>query len=362
MQPPSLALLCRRGCSPAPRAGAGADRHLPQQHGVDRPARARWSSSPAHAAPAAAPTDALRVDGRQSDRRLLLPHAGARPRPRDRRDRAPAQRHPEGAAAQGLPGARPARRRRRQVPARWSSRCSARRSCARSSPTAAEVPRDRARTCKRIDGLNKANELRLRAFNITSGPEKGSCRLLAFVGGKLVADVTDDGGRRAAAAAPRLLVGAPKNAKGAVGQLRRRRRPRPQPLLSRQSRIMRAMSTTTVERPRERRARLGAGRQLAGDRPQRQPQHLRPRRRRRWPGCCPASRSTRATGSPTRSTTAARRSSGPARASRPSTTGSSSTRAGLTMAPLERGLSALAATRRRPGCARWAGSAGRGGR
>ena len=36
--------------------------------------------------------------------------------------------------------------------------------------------------------------------------------------------------------------------------------------------------------------------------------------------------------------------------------------AGLTMAPLERGRAAAAATRRRSRCARWGGAAGRGGR
>ena len=36
-----------------------------------------------------------------------------------------------------------------------------------------------------MKGINKANELRLRAFNVTSGPEKGSCRILAYVGGQL---------------------------------------------------------------------------------------------------------------------------------------------------------------------------------
>ena len=36
----------------------------------------------------------------------------------------------------------------------------------------------------RTKGINQANEMRLRAFNVTSGPEKGSCRILAFVGGQ----------------------------------------------------------------------------------------------------------------------------------------------------------------------------------
>ena len=60
-------------------------------------------------------------------------------------------------------------------------------------------------------GVNKANALRLRAFNVTSGPEKGQAKLLAFVGGDLVAEVTDDAAgdlhrrapRRSSSARPR---------------------------------------------------------------------------------------------------------------------------------------------------------------
>ena len=46
-----------------------------------------------------------------------------------------------------------------------------------------------------VKGVDKANKLRLRAFNITSGPDKGNCRILAFVGGEQVGDFTDTGGR-----------------------------------------------------------------------------------------------------------------------------------------------------------------------
>jgi hypothetical protein len=65
--------------------------------------------------------------------------------------------------------------------------------------------------------LNKANELRLRAFNLTSGPEKGSCHVLAFVGGQLVADVTDPGAGELEGRASGFSVGAVGNAKGAAG-------------------------------------------------------------------------------------------------------------------------------------------------
>ena len=132
------------------------------------------------------------------------------------------------------------------------------------------------------------------------------------------------GGGRTAGPRSRLLGRRAGNAKGAVGQLRRRRRPRPQPLLAAPSRIMRGDVDDDVEKPRRR----GPGSGLGGDwrvivcndnhntfehvaadaGPGAARRHRRPGPRR----------------SPSASTTAARRSSGPARASPPSTTGSSS--------------------------------------
>jgi hypothetical protein len=69
----------------------------------------------------------------------------------------------------------------------------------------------------RLKGLNKANEMRLRAFNVTSGPEKGSCRVLAFVGTQLVADVTDLAAGELEGRASGFSLGALGNAKGAIG-------------------------------------------------------------------------------------------------------------------------------------------------
>ncbi|HSR93487.1 MAG TPA: hypothetical protein VLK56_01360 [Solirubrobacterales bacterium] len=69
----------------------------------------------------------------------------------------------------------------------------------------------------RTKGLNQANELRLRAFNSTSGPEKGSCHILAYVGGQLVADVTDSAAGELEGRASGFSLGAVGNAKGAVG-------------------------------------------------------------------------------------------------------------------------------------------------
>lgn len=65
-------------------------------------------------------------------------------------------------------------------------------------------------------GLNQANEMRLRAFNVTSGPEKGDCRILAFVGGKPVADVSDGASGDLQGRSSGFGLGAAGNAKGAV--------------------------------------------------------------------------------------------------------------------------------------------------
>jgi hypothetical protein len=66
------------------------------------------------------------------------------------------------------------------------------------------------------NGLNQANQLRLRAFNLTAGPEKGACHILAFLGGQLVADVTDPGAGELEGRASGVSLGAVGSAKGAV--------------------------------------------------------------------------------------------------------------------------------------------------
>ena len=68
-----------------------------------------------------------------------------------------------------------------------------------------------------IKGINEPNELRLRAFNFTSGPDKGSCHLLAFVGNELVADVTEKAAGDLQGRASSISLGASKSAKGLVG-------------------------------------------------------------------------------------------------------------------------------------------------
>ncbi len=69
----------------------------------------------------------------------------------------------------------------------------------------------------RTHGLNQANEIRMQAFNVTSGPEKGSCHILAFVGGQLVADATDPSSGELQGRTSGVSLGAVGNAKGAVG-------------------------------------------------------------------------------------------------------------------------------------------------
>ena len=66
-----------------------------------------------------------------------------------------------------------------------------------------------------VGGADKANELRLRAFNATEGEEKGDCHILAFVGGKLIAEVTDEGAGEVSGRASGFSVGSAKIAKGA---------------------------------------------------------------------------------------------------------------------------------------------------
>ncbi|HEY7255643.1 MAG TPA: hypothetical protein VH476_03070 [Solirubrobacterales bacterium] len=68
-----------------------------------------------------------------------------------------------------------------------------------------------------IKGINEPNELRLRAFNVTSGPEKGSCRILAFVGQTKVADVVDEAAGELQGRSAAISIGASKAAKGLVG-------------------------------------------------------------------------------------------------------------------------------------------------
>jgi hypothetical protein len=72
---------------------------------------------------------------------------------------------------------------------------------------------------KEIQGLNMANSLRLRATNITAGPEKGSCKLFAYLGGTLLAEASDAGSGDLTGRATAVAVGALNNGSGVVASV-----------------------------------------------------------------------------------------------------------------------------------------------
>lgn len=70
-----------------------------------------------------------------------------------------------------------------------------------------------------VKGVDKANKLRLRAFNVTTGPDKGKCKLLGYVGNQLVADYTDGASGDLQGRASGFAIGATKGAKGVTGSV-----------------------------------------------------------------------------------------------------------------------------------------------
>jgi hypothetical protein len=70
-----------------------------------------------------------------------------------------------------------------------------------------------------IVGLNKANALRLRAINLTSGDEKGNAELRAYVGSTLVAEATDEGAGDLSGRASGIVIGASKGGNGVIGSV-----------------------------------------------------------------------------------------------------------------------------------------------
>jgi hypothetical protein len=74
-----------------------------------------------------------------------------------------------------------------------------------------------ARNVKTVKGVDKANALRLRAFNVTRGPEKGSCKIIASVGNEEVASFSDRAAGELQGRASGFAVGSIKNGKGTVG-------------------------------------------------------------------------------------------------------------------------------------------------
>ncbi len=72
---------------------------------------------------------------------------------------------------------------------------------------------------KTLMGVNKANALRLRAVNVTSGPERGSAQLFAYVGGTLVGEATDESAGDLTGGASVVAVGAVKGANGVIASI-----------------------------------------------------------------------------------------------------------------------------------------------
>ena len=72
---------------------------------------------------------------------------------------------------------------------------------------------------KAIGGLGEANKLRLRAVNVTSGPEKGHAEILAYVGNALVGEAKDEGAGELSGRASAVVVGAIKNGNGIVASV-----------------------------------------------------------------------------------------------------------------------------------------------
>jgi len=76
-----------------------------------------------------------------------------------------------------------------------------------------------AKNEKAVMGINAANKLRLRAVNVTSGPEKGQARLFAYVGSTLVGEATDDGAGDLTGRASSVTVGTIKNGNGVIASV-----------------------------------------------------------------------------------------------------------------------------------------------
>jgi hypothetical protein len=67
-----------------------------------------------------------------------------------------------------------------------------------------------------IQGVNKANVLRLRVLNVTSGPEKGQAQLIGYVGNTVVVEAVDRGAGELSGRASTVAVGATTNAVGLI--------------------------------------------------------------------------------------------------------------------------------------------------
>jgi hypothetical protein len=78
---------------------------------------------------------------------------------------------------------------------------------------------DIAKNEQAVVGVNEANTLRLRATNVTSGPERGEAHLVGYVGSTLVGEAVDQGAGDLSGRASTVVVGAPKNGNGIVASI-----------------------------------------------------------------------------------------------------------------------------------------------
>jgi hypothetical protein len=76
-----------------------------------------------------------------------------------------------------------------------------------------------ARNEPAVKGINQANVLRLRAVNVTSGPDRGQARLFAYVGKTLVGEAVDDGAGDLTGRNSAVVVGTTKNGNGIVASV-----------------------------------------------------------------------------------------------------------------------------------------------
>lgn len=70
-----------------------------------------------------------------------------------------------------------------------------------------------------VKGVNKANALRLRTLNVTSGPEKGQAKLYGYLGSALVAEATDATPGELTGEASAVTVGATNNGDGLIASI-----------------------------------------------------------------------------------------------------------------------------------------------
>lgn len=74
---------------------------------------------------------------------------------------------------------------------------------------------DIAKNLPGVGGIGTPNDLRLRAFNVTSGEERGNCKILGFVGREVAVEATDEGAGNLGGRASGFSLGSAKVAKGA---------------------------------------------------------------------------------------------------------------------------------------------------